>query len=397
MTLAFVTPWFGPDATGGAETACRQTVERLAAAGLDVEVLTTCSKSFLAEWDKDHYPPGLETFNGIKVRRFRVKKRDRARFDALNQRLLAHQAISGDEEVAFMDDMIHSPDLVEHMRRRAAQDVFFLIPYLYGTTLAGALAVPDRSVLIPCLHDEPYARLAPIRTMFERVRGWGFLSPEERRLADDLYGARPGVGRFLGLGVDFRQGDAGRFRAKHGADPFVLYIGRKDAGKGTPVLVDAFLRYKARRPGPLKLYLAGPGTEDIRGSADIRDLGFLPEQDKYDAFAAATVFCNPSTNESFSIVLMEAWLAGVPGLVREQCEVTTGHVRAASGGLYFGDDEEFGEALDLLVERPDLRARMAANGRKYVELNYSWDVVIRRYMDALQHWGLASDAARSAS
>lgn len=396
MTLAFVTPWFGEDATGGAETACRQTARRLAGAGLDVEILTTCSRSFLADWGRNHYQPGVHTYQGLTVRRFRVGKRNGGRFDSLNRRLLARLPLDPMEEVAFMEDMIQAPGLIDHMRRRADKDVFFLIPYLYGTTWAGAAAVPDRSVLIPCLHDEPYARMRPIRRMFESVRGWGFLSPEERRLADDLYGHRPGVGRFLGLGVEFKKGDALRFRSKYGADPFVLYIGRKDPGKGTPHLVEAFRRYKARRPGALKLYLAGPGSAGARLGPDVVDLGFLPEADKYDAFAAATVFCNPSTNESFSIVLMEAWLAGIPTLVHERCAVTAGHVRASKGGLYFRDEEEFGEALDLLIQEPGLRERLGANGRRYVELNYSWDVVVRRYLDALEAWGLA-DAASPAS
>ena len=388
MKITFVTPWWGPEARGGAETACRQTAMRLSAAGLEVEVLTTCSRSFLSAWDRDDYRPGASTEAGVLVRRFACRRRDRSAFDAINRKLLEGKPISAADEATFIEESINSPDLVRFIEQDATDRVFFFIPYLYGTTVQGAMAAPERSVLIPCLHDEAYARLAPVRTMFERVRGIGFLSAPERELAQELYGVQDGAGRMLGLGVQGGQGDAARFMARHGSEPFVLYVGRKDATKGTPLLVEAFLRYKAAHPGPLRLLLAGPGTVDTRGSPFVTDLGYLSEADKHDAFAAAAVFCNPSWNESFSIVLMEAWLAGIPALVHARCAVTRDHVRRAKGGLYFHTPAEFTAALELLLD-PELGGRMGANGRRYVELNFTWDAVVRRYLAALEAWGFA--------
>ena len=43
MRLAFVTPRYGAEILGGAETQVRDYAERLAAAGHDVEALTTCA------------------------------------------------------------------------------------------------------------------------------------------------------------------------------------------------------------------------------------------------------------------------------------------------------------------------------------------------------------------
>ena len=39
---------------------------------------------------------------------------------------------------------------------------------------------------------------------------------------------------------------------------------------------------------------------------DVYDLGFVDLQDKYDAYGAATLLCQPSKNESFSFVIMES-------------------------------------------------------------------------------------------
>lgn len=392
MKLTFVTPWWGPEARGGAETACRQTALRLAAAGLDVEVLTTCSRSFLSAWDHDDYRPGEGIEAGVRVRRFACRRRDRPAFDAINRKLLRGVSISPAEEAIFFAESINSPDLVDFIAQNAGDRVFFFIPYLYGTTVQGAMAAPERSVLIPCLHDEAYARLAPIGAMFERVRGIGFLSAPERELAQGLYRVQDGAGRMLGLGVEGGHGDAARFRARYGTDPFVLYVGRKDATKGTPLLIEAFLKHKATHPGPLRLLLAGPGAVDTKGSPFVTDLGYLSEDDKHDAFAAASVFCNPSWNESFSIVLMEAWLAGVPALVHARCAVTRDHVRKARGGLYFHTAAEFTAALDLLLD-PALGPKMGANGRRYVQLNFTWDAVVRRYLAAIEAWGFVDAAS----
>jgi len=44
-------------------------------------------------------------------------------------------------------------------------------------------------------------------------------------------------------------------------------------------------------------------------------MGFVQKQDKYDAFAATSLLCQPSVNESFSIVILELWLYLIPFLV----------------------------------------------------------------------------------
>ena len=101
------------------------------------------------------------------------------------------------------------------------------------------------------------------------------------------------------------------------------------------------------------------------------DLGFVALQDKCDAYAAADVFVQPSIMESFSIVIMEAWLAGTPVLVHSGCAVTRAHVEASGGGLHFNDYPHFAECLDRLLASSELRKRLAAAGREYVLANYA--------------------------
>jgi glycosyltransferase involved in cell wall biosynthesis len=81
---------------------------------------------------------------------------------------------------------------------------------------------------------------------------------------------------------------------------------------------------------------------------------------------------------------MESWLAGTPVLVHTGCAVTTYHAFQAGGGLAFGDFYEFAEALTLLLEDRDRRARLGAQGRVYVEREYGWPAVTARLRATLE-------------
>ena len=110
-------------------------------------------------------------------------------------------------------------------------------------------------------------------------------------------------------------------------------------------------------------------------------------QDKHDAYAAALALCQPSLNESFSLVIMESWLAETPVLVHERCDVTRDHCLASSGGLFFDSFSDFVGCLDYLQEDERRARRMARNGRRYVLANYTWDRIVKKYLHALHGWG----------
>jgi glycosyltransferase involved in cell wall biosynthesis len=186
-------------------------------------------------------------------------------------------------------------------------------------------------------------------------------------------------------------GDAARFRKKYRlAEPFLLYAGRKAAEKNVPLLIEYFARYRfTHRDRPLKLVLVGSGRIRIpeRLREDVVDLGFVPPQDKFDAYAASLALCQPSQLESFSIVMMEAWLCGTPALVHGRCAVTRDHCLASNGGLFFDEYFEFVEAVDLLSGDAALCRRLADSGRAYVLAHFTWDRVTANYLRVLEQLG----------
>lgn len=400
---AFVIPWYGQEIPGGAEAECRRTAENLAARGNRVEVLTTCLKSHGDSWEADYHPPGVKEENGVIVRRFPIDKRNAALFDDLNRRLLSGGRLRLFQELAFLNNMVNSTDLyraIAHIH----DAVLFPIPYLFSTTWRTALLAPDSCFPIACLHDEGYAYLAPLAAAYRKCKGLIFHTFSEMKLARRAWRTGSEQAYLFGEGIDTDcLGDATSFRAKyHIKEPFVLYAGRKDTTKNTPFLIDCFSAYKqAEGAGNrLKLVLVGdqevvvpPGLEN-----EIIDLGFVSREDKENAFAAAEVFCQPSLNESFSIVIMEAWLNRTPVLVHRGCGPTRDHVEASGGGWTFTDAESFRAAVNTSLTNPGWAFNRAESGRRYVLENFSWDPVCERYEALLdRQWAIDQKASMGAA
>ncbi len=382
--IGFVIPWYGPDIPGGAETALRGLAEHLVSAGVELEVLTTRVKEFSADWSRNYYPAGKTMVHNVPVRRFDVRIRDAESFGKINFKFMQGLPVSNEEEEVFLEEMVNSPALYEYLRTHKEEYALYVFtPYMFGTTYYGVQAAPEKAVMIPCFHDESYAYMEHFKEVFSQVKGMIFLAEPERVLAERLYDTAKVEKAVLGTGIytDF-EGDADRFRQRYRiSKPFVLYAGRKDIGKNIYTLLAYFREYIRRHDTQLQLVLIGGGRVEIPIELRdrVHDLGFLPTQDKYDACAAAEVMCNPSHNESFSIVIMESWLCGRPVLVSGACAVTKNFAVQARGGLYFDTYFEFEGALEYYRRHPDIAGQMGENGKSYVMENFSWRVIVDRY------------------
>lgn len=387
MKIAFVVPWYG-EIPGGAESECKNTAENLSRNGIEVEILTTCVKEFNSDWSSNYYQEGVSQLNNVTIRRFKVRQRNTRLFDRINLKLMRNQKISAKEEQIYIEEMINSDDLYRYLETHGSDyDYFLFIPYMFGTTYYGSQIHPKKSFLIPCLHDESYAYMDIYKNMFKNTAGLIFHAEPEATLANEIFDIE-GKQIILGEGIDTNISfEAKRFREKYGIyDDFILYAGRREPGKNTPLLIDFFCKYKQRNRNELKLVLIGSGEVSIpeKFKKDILDLGFVRKQDKYDSFAAASLLCQPSINESFSIVIMESWLCLTPVLVHSECAVTKDHCIKGRSGLYFENFEEFEECVNFYLKNPQLRRKMAINGKKYVDENFNWDRIVEKYVRFLE-------------
>ncbi len=381
--IAFVIPWYGKNISGGAEHECKGIVEHLHQAGVEVEILTTCVKDFSSDWNVNYYKEGIEVIEGINVRRFKVRKRNVAEFDKVNYKFMNNIPVSIEEEDTYFREMVNSTDLENYISENIDEyQSFIFIPYMFGTTFNGSRKCPSKFILIPCLHDESYAYMKRLKEMFERADKLIFHAKPEFQLADRLYdlsNAKIGV---LGEGIETNfEFNAERFRKKFNLyKPFILYAGRKDAGKKVDILVNYFEKLTEENDD-IQLVLIGGGNiaipEHIKNR--VHDLGFVDYQDKYDAYSAALFLCQPSVNESFSIVIMESWITGRPVLVSGKCEVTKNFAIECNGGLYFNTYHEFRECALLYYNNEALAEKMGNNGQKFVKDNFAWDVIVDKY------------------
>ena len=113
----------------------------------------------------------------------------------------------------------------------------------------------------------------------------------------------------------------------------------------------------------------------------IHHLGFLPDEDKFDAIAASDLLIMPSYFESLSMVALEAWALGRPVLANGRCDVLKGQCIRSGAGLYYERYEEFAETLYALESNGPLHTRLGRNGRDYFTQHYTWPVIERKYLD----------------
>ncbi|HLL70327.1 MAG TPA: glycosyltransferase [Pyrinomonadaceae bacterium] len=405
--LAIVIPWFGAELKGGAEQQAFQIATRLAARGHNVEVLTTCCRSFQDDWATNHLPAGAFEEHNLTVRRFPVGARDAQAFDRVNAKLLAltHadlragvSPVSDADAETFVTQNINSPALIEHLGAHGGDYLAFIfIPYMFAPTVLGLPLVADRAFLQPCLHDEPAAYLPAVEDLFHRARRVLFNSEGERELAARLYGGASVFSRGLvvGEGIEPLAAAANIANQQHTAAlpaelrdsvPFVLYLGRRDETKNTDLLVHAYRRFKERAPrAKLTLVLAGAGAHSYDERArGIYDLGLVGEDAKAALLVACRALFQPSRNESFSRVLMEAWSCGRPVAAHRECLATAIAVERAGGGWLAANADEWAHLLARVAAANDAElAATGARGRLYAAEHADWDKVITRYEELL--------------
>ena len=393
MKVAFVTPRYGAEVLGGAEFGARMLAERLVPLdGWEVEALTTCALD-ASTWS-DVYEPGESELSGVKVRRFRSGSGRHPDFDAVSEALFSGPWSAAHEQRRWFEMQGPVNDELIDAVAASDADVVVFYPYLYDPTVRGLSLVARRSVLHPAAHDEPALRLPVLREVFRNAGGLVFQTWSERRLVERRYpvGATPQL--VLGLGVDEGAGEPGAARAALGLDerPYLLCLGRVDEGKGTRLLVEFFARYKERRPGPLRLVLAGPVVHQPTAHPDVVVAGAVDEDVKWGLLRGALALVNPSSFEAFSLVLVEAWTVARPVIVNGRCEPTREHCERSGGGLWFDRYARFEVLVDRLTHDEQLRRQLGENGKRYVDQNFRWPVLIDRYSTFLR--GVAERVTR---
>jgi glycosyltransferase involved in cell wall biosynthesis len=422
VKIAFIVQRYGTEILGGSEYHCRLVAERMAERH-EVDVLTTCARDYVT-WANE-YSEGADRVRGVTVRRFAsAEARDIRAFNEYSDWIFNYPHTRDDELAWLRRQGPWCPALVDYLQRHhKAYDVLIFFTYLYAPTVLGLQVAPERSLLVPTAHDEPAIRLGLYADVFARPAAIAFNTESERRFLLSTFRITAAGQETIGCGVElppeppakrergetdrdgpvgdrtganaddgrwdddevtqvgrYRWGPRGSaFRRRHRLrEPFVLYGGRIDPGKGCEELFEYFRAYVGAG-GEATLALMGAKLMPIPEEPWVRFAGLLPDEERLQALEAATVVAVPSPFESLSLLALEAFAVGTPVLVNARSEVLVDHCRSSNAGLWYADRDEFGEALRLLVADRGLRAALGHNGKEYVRANYRWDVVLAKY------------------
>jgi colanic acid/amylovoran biosynthesis glycosyltransferase len=183
-------------------------------------------------------------------------------------------------------------------------------------------------------------------------------------------------------------------RAERGGRPGrILTVGRLAPQKGQAVLIEAVAQL--RRDGhDLQLTIVGDGPKrpvleeraSEHGVADrVEFTGAVGQDEIRDHYAAADVFCLSSFAEGVPVVLMEAMATGLP-VVAPRIMGIGELVEHEKGGLLVrpARADELAQALERLLDNPDLRARLGAGGRRKVEEEFDASGVARELHDVFR-------------
>ena len=404
MKIAFIVQRYGTEILGGSEYHCRLVAERLAERH-QVEVLTSCARDYTT-WQNE-YPEGTDRVRGVTVRRFATTEtRDLAKFNQYSDWIFTSSHTRQDEQEWLKRQGPWMPGLIDYLERQHAQyDVLIFFTYLYAPTVMGIRVAPQKSLLVPTAHDEPAIRLGIYKDVFSAAAGIVWNTEVERQFVSSQFHLRTVVEDVVGCGVDLPEGEAisdederenvapssrellaphlegpaNAFRRRHRIyNPFALYGGRIDPGKGCEELLEYFQAY-LKDGGDTTLVLMGTKLMPLPEDPHVRFAGLLSDAERLHALEAARVVIVPSPYESLSLLALEAFAVGTPVLANARSEVLVAHCRQSNAGLYYADRYEFAEALRLLLQDSALRSAMGRNGKAYVNRQYRWSAILTKY------------------
>ncbi|HEX8031957.1 MAG TPA: glycosyltransferase, partial [Vicinamibacterales bacterium] len=258
--------------------------------------------------------------------------------------------------------------------------------FRYHHSFHGCRAVPSKAILVPTAERDGALGLGIYPPVFRGVRAFMYNSFEERALIQTVSNNHSVPGVVVGIGSEIpERSNAGRFRQKFDLrDRFAIYVGRIDENKGCVELFEFFEHYSASLVDGMHLVLIGTPHVPIPKHPRIHHLGFLEDQDKYDAMAAAELLIMPSYLESLSMVALEAWAMGKPVLANAKCDVLQGQCLRSNAGLFYANYQEFAATMRAIDTTPSLQAALGRNGRTFFERHYAWPVIEKKYVDMLQ-------------
>jgi D-inositol-3-phosphate glycosyltransferase len=377
----------GTGDAGGMNVYVLELARRLAAKQVEVDVFTRATGSAL--------PPIVDVADGIRVHHVAAGPYEGMTKDELPAQLcvFAREVLRTEAYRApGYYDLVHSHYWLSGQVGALARDRWG-VPLVHTMhTMAkvknGALAVGD--------NPEPMARLIGEEQVVASADMLVANTDDEAKQLIDLYDADPGRVEVVHPGVDlsrFRHVSQSAARARLGLPaegPLITFVGRIQPLKAPDVMLRAVAVLLARQPslrssltvavvgGPSGSGLERPDSlvrlaDELGISSSVRFVPPMAQDELVDWYAASTLVCVPSYNESFGLVAIEAQATGTPVVAAAVGGLTTA-VRNDRSGLLVEDHEpaSYAAAFERVLLEPGLRDRLAWGAEAHAQ-QFGWD------------------------
>lgn len=377
----------GTGDAGGMNVYVTEVARRLADRGIEVDIFTRATDSQL--------PPLVQLAPGVNVRHIVAGP-----FEGLDKDELPGQLCVFAREVLRTEaqfdlghyDAVHSHYWLSGQVGALARDRWG-VPLVHTMH---TMAKVKNDLLAEGDVPEPHARVIGEEQVVAAADMLIANTVDEAKDLINSYDADPSRVEVVHPGVDleaFRPTSMAAARARLGLrqDAEVLvFVGRIQPLKAPDVLLRAAAELVARdpalRPRLVVAVVGGPsgsGLEHPTALADLAsDLGiadvvrFVPpvrRDELVDWYAAATLVCVPSYNESFGLVAVEAQAVGTPVVAAAVGGLTTAVDDGRSGFLVDGHDpSDYARVFAGIIEAPELRAVLSV-GAVAQASGFSWE------------------------
>jgi phosphatidylinositol alpha-1,6-mannosyltransferase len=189
-------------------------------------------------------------------------------------------------------------------------------------------------------------------------------------------------------------GDAVRARLGLSDRPVVVCVSRLVRRKGQDTLIRSWPEVLARVPDVVLLIVGGgPYRAELERlaqttgvAASVRFTGAVPWEELPAHYGAGDVYAMPCRTrrggldvEGLGIVYLEASATGLPVVAGDSGGAPDAVREGETGYVVPGRDRgQLAERLVRLLLDPELRARMGAAGRRWVEQEWRWDLLAHR-------------------
>lgn len=407
--IAIIVQRYGAQVNGGAEVHARLLAEQLAKK-YTITVLTSLALEYRT-W-KPEYQPGESYENEVKIIRFKNKirgnKKEQNYYSSKARgKHLSHQiyrliskpswwlTLFPGAEISEQDYLKwlqvqgpYMPDLIDYLREKKDEyDTFIFFTALYFPTAAGIFIAPEKSILIPTMHDEKVSYMPGYHQVMKAPAWILFNTNAEQKFCEKLFLIEKNKKSIAGVGIDLLkeilQPDESFLDKYKIKKPFLVYVGRIDKNKGCNELIKFFVRFTKETRLQLNLVMIGKRIINIKASSSVIFTDYIDNEYKNQILLQAHALVIPSFYESLSLVLLESFSCAIPVIANGNTKVLKEHIDKSGGGWNYCNYRSFKKSVAELLADEKGRIEKGDNGYKYVVENYSWKKVTAIFDEAI--------------